>query len=126
MIPVVLMLLALAGKAQYSLTFCENVSPEGKAQMPSNSFMITKEGGLMTLLLKSDEKIPSQDLDFKIFYINDNGKEEEISKISQKIEPGWNYVWKELVFFDPGNYRVKAYSSTGTYLTSANLNLKEQ
>lgn len=80
----------------------------------------------MKLLLKSDEKIKTDKMDFKIFYINDNGKEEEISQLPAKISPDWNYVWKEIVFFDPGNYRVKVYNGAGTYLTSTNVNVKQQ
>jgi hypothetical protein len=126
MIPVLLLLFAYTGQAQYSLTFCENVNPDGKALSPSNSFMISKDGSAMKLLLKSDEKIKTDKMEFKIFYINDTGKEEEISKLPAKIEPNWNYVWKEIVFFDPGNYRVKVYNGSGTYLTSTNLNVKQQ
>jgi hypothetical protein len=126
MLPVLLLLLAQAGIAQYSLTFCEDVNTDGKAMMPSNSFMISKDGSAMKLLLKSDEKIKTDQMEFKIFYVNESGKEEEVSQLPAKVEPNWNYVWKEIVFFDPGNYRVKVYTSGGTYLTSTNLNLKQQ
>jgi len=80
----------------------------------------------LKFLLKSDEAFKTDKMDFRIFYINDSGKEEEISKLPQKLEPNWTFTWKEVVFFDSGNYRVKVYDSDGRYLTSANVNVKQQ
>lgn len=111
--------------AQYSLTFCENVNNDGKAQHPASSFMISPKGSALKFLLKADEGFKTEKMDFKIFYINETGKEEEISKLAQKVQPDWNYTWKEVVFFDSGNYRVKVYDSKGDYLTSANVNVKQ-
>jgi len=123
---IILLLLAKAGSAQYSLTFCENVNDEGKAVHASNSFMVSPNGSALKFLVKADDGLKTENMDFKIFYINDSGKEEEISKLPQKVEPGWNFTWKEVVFFDSGNYRIKVYNSKGTYLTSANVNVKQQ
>ena len=123
---IVLLFLAKVGSAQYSLTFCENVNDAGKPQHPSNFFMVSPNGSALKVLLKADEGFKTDKMDYKVFYINDSGKEEEISKMAQKIEPKWNYTWKEMVFFDPGNYRVKVYDSKGAYLTSANVNVKQQ
>ena len=114
------------GSAQYSLTFCENVNNDGKALHPSNSFMVSPNGSALKFLVKSDEGFKTENMDFKIFYINDTGKEEEISKLPQKIQTDWNFTWKEVVFFDSGTYRVKVYDSNGAYLTSANINVKQQ
>lgn len=121
---VAFLLIAKIGSAQYTLTFCENVNNEGKAMHPSTSFMISPKGSALKFLLKSDEGFKTEKMDFRIFYINDAGKEEEISKLAQRLEPNWTYTWKEVVFFDSGNYRVKVYDSNGMYLTSANINVK--
>jgi hypothetical protein len=122
----VLLLLVKVGAAQYSLTFCENVNNDGKPLHPSNSFLVSPNGSALKFLVKADDGFKTEDMDFKIFYINEAGTEEEISKLPQKIEPKWNYTWKEVVFFDPGTYRVKVYDSKGVYLTSANINVKQQ
>jgi hypothetical protein len=121
-----LVILVKAGFGQYSLTFCENVNNDGKPVMASNSFLVNKTGSALRLLLKSDAKLGTDQMDFKIFYINDNGKEQEVTKFPTTVKPNWDYVWKEVVFFDAGNYRVKVYNSKGNYLTSANLNVKQQ
>ncbi len=123
---ILFLLLVKMGSAQYSLTFCENVNNDGKALHPSNFFMISDKGSALKFLVKADEGFKTDKMDFRIFYINDSGKEEEISKLPQKLEPNWTYTWKEVVFFDSGNYRVKVYDSNGTYLTSANVNVKQQ
>ncbi len=111
-------------QAQYSLVFCEDVTPEGKPTMVSNSFMVDGAGGVLKFLLRSDDKLNTEQLDFRIFYMNDSGIEEEISRMPQKVGSDWNYVWKEVVMFDPGTYKVKVYTGKGTYLTSANLSVK--
>ncbi len=112
--------------AQYSLTFCEDVSPEGKAQMVSNSFMVDGSGGVLKFLVKTEDKFNTDQLDFRIYYVNESGAEEELERLAQKIDASWNFAWKEMVLFDPGNYRVKIYTGKGTYLTSANLNVKKK
>jgi hypothetical protein len=122
---IILVALIKLGSAQYSLTFCENVSDDGKPSKTSNSFMVAHGGSSLKFLLKADNKLNSDNMEFRIFYINDSGKEEEVSKLPQKVEPTWNYAWKEVVFFDPGIYRVKVYNSKGSYLTSANLSVKQ-
>ncbi len=112
------------GHSQYSLTFCESVTADGNPQKLSNSFMVTGKGSALTLFMKADTGFDSDQLKFNIYFINTLGNEEEVTSLTQKAEPGWNYVWKEVVLFNPGVYRVKVYSGKGTYLTSANLNIK--
>ena len=122
----ILLMLIKFSSAQYSLTFCEGITTEGKPIKASNSFMIGHTGSILKLLLKADNRLNSEQMDFRIYYINDSGKEEELSKLPQNVQPNWNYAWKEVVFFDAGTYRVKVYNSKGSYLTSANLSVKQQ
>lgn len=126
--PIAFMLLLFfqLGSAQYSLVFCEDVTPEGKPTMVSNSFMVDGDGGVLKFLMRADEKINTDQLDFRVYYVNEGGTEEEISRMPQKVSSDWNYAWKEVVMFDPGTYRVKVYTGKGTYLTSANLSVKHR
>lgn len=94
--------------------------------MLSNSFMVDEDGGVLKFLAKADDKFNTDALDFRIYFINETGKEEEILRMPQKVENLWNFAWKEVVFFDPGNYKIKLYTGKGTYLTSANLNIKKK
>ena len=114
------------GFSQYSLTFCKEVSTEGKAQNASNTISTGKEGNPVKILVKGDEKLNVEGVEYRIFFVDDNGKESEISKLPQFVEPEWGFAWKKVTFYNPGTYRVKVYNDKGTYLTSANLNVKSE
>lgn len=117
--------LLMPANAQVALSFCEEVTDAGQPHMSSNSFMVDGDGGVMKMYIKADNKLNTSQVDFKVYYLN-NAKEEEVGHFTQKTEPAWNYAWKEVAFFEPGNYRVKAYASDGSYLTSANLIVKKK
>lgn len=119
-------LIGTSAYSQYTLVFCEDVTEEGKPVTVSNQFMVDRDGGALRILLRTDGKLNTDKLDFKIFFVGENGVEEEITKLSQATEADWNFVWKEIVMYDPGMYRVKVYNSKGTYLTSANLTLRSR
>jgi hypothetical protein len=111
---------------QYSLAFCKTIGLEGQPQSINNAFTVGSSGATLKLFVKADEGFDTEQVKFTIYYINALGNEEELQSLTQKTEQGWNYLWKEVVLFDPGTYRVKVYSAKGTYLTSANLNIKAQ
>ena len=123
---IIAIFIGLSGYAQYSLTFCEDVAQGGKPVTESRVFMVDQSGGVMKMLLKADEKITAPNVEYRVIYIDDDGSETEVTRMRQKVEATWNYVWKEVVFYDPGAYKVKVYSDKGTYLTSANLTIKKQ
>jgi len=120
------LVLAKLSGAQYSLTFCEDVTSAGKPVMVSNQFMVDAEGGVLRFLVRSDEKFNTDKLDFRIYYVGDAGSEEEILRIPQQVQTDWGYAWKEMVMFDPGMYRIKVYNGKGSYLTSANVTIKQR
>jgi len=88
--------------------------------------MVDGDGGVLKFLLKTEDYFNTDKLDFRVFYLSEEGTEEEISRLPQRVLPTWNFAWKEMVMFDPGNYRVKVFTSSGTYLTSANLNVRSR
>jgi hypothetical protein len=113
--------------AQYTLTFCKEVSTEGKADNPTTT--ITTNGSESTpvkILVKGDEKLNANEVEYRIFFVDETGKETEVSKLPQIIEPNWDFAWKKVTFYDAGTYRVKVFNDKGIYLTSANLNVKKQ
>jgi hypothetical protein len=110
--------------AQYSLTFCKEVSTEGLAQKPGSTFTTEQDGNTLKMLVKSDDKFTTYQVEYRIFYVDASGKESEVSKLPQMVEPNWDFAWKEVVFYDPGTYRIKVYDEKGNYLTSANVNIK--
>lgn len=126
LVSVMLFFLIKTGAAQYTLNFCEDVNNDGKPLMISNSFMVDTSGGLVKFYLKADKNFNTSAMEFRIYYLDRSGKEEEIERLSQRVEPSWDYIWKELAFFDPGTYRVKVYNGNSTYLTSANLLIRKR
>lgn len=110
--------------AQYSLTFCESVSADGVPQKAAISFAQKSAGNPVNLFVKADEGFDTDQVKFTIYFMNAEGNEEEILKLPQTVEPGWNYIWKEVQLFNAGTYRVKVYNAKGTYLTSANVTIK--
>jgi hypothetical protein len=113
--------------AQYTLTFCKEVSTEGKADNPTTTITTNgNESNPVKILVKSDEKLNAQEVEYRIYFVDESGKETEVVKLPQIIEPNWEFAWKKVTFYDPGTYRVKVYNDKGVYLTSANLNVKKQ
>ncbi len=119
-----LFMLGSTAYSQYSLVFCEDVTEEGKPVTVSNQFMVDRDGGALRMLARTDANFNTDKIEFRIYFVGDNGIEEEVARMAQNIEPDWGFVWKEIVMYDPGMYRVKLYNSKGTYLTSANLTLR--
>lgn len=122
-----LFLFANATHAQYTLTFCKEVSTEGKADAASTTVTTAgNEGNPVKILVKSDDKLNTDEMEYRIYFVDESGKESEVTKLPQIVEPSWDFAWKKVTFYDPGMYRVKVYNQKGVYLTSANLNVKKQ
>lgn len=119
-----MVLSGIAAYSQYSLVFCEDVTEEGKPVTVSNQFMVDRDGGALRMLARTDANFNTDKIEFRIYFVNETGVEEELARMAQSIEPYWGFVWKEIIMYDPGMYRVKLYNSKGTYLTSANLTLR--
>ena len=115
---------ATIGFSQYSLTFCKEVSTEGAAQNAANTFTTEMNGNELKMLVKSDDKFTTYQVEYRIFYVDAAGGETELSKLPQYVEPTWDFAWKQVVFYDPGTYRIKVFDDKGNQLTSANVNIK--
>jgi hypothetical protein len=109
--------------AQGSLTFCEDVNSDGKPVMASPVFMVEGSGGLLKMLVRSTETFKTEKLEYKVFYVKKGG-EELLTSMSQKVGEGWNFAWKEVVFYDAGDYKIKVYKSNGEILTTGTVSIK--
>jgi len=123
---VLIFLLVQFAHSQYSLLFCEDVTADGKPVAVSNQFQVGDEGGALKILVRTDEKFNTDQVNFRIYYLSDGGTEEELISLPQTLETDWNFVWKELQLFTPGVYRIKIYNSKSVYLTSANLTIRQR
>lgn len=112
-------------QAQFTITFCTGVSADGKALSPATGFTTSDSGRKIKVLVNAPEGFNSDTLLFKVFALNETGTEMEVATYAQALAADWTYVWKELQFYTPAAYRIKVYNAAGTYLTSANFNLRK-
>ncbi|MFN8300634.1 MAG: hypothetical protein U0T75_16145 [Chitinophagales bacterium] len=99
------------GQAQVSLKFCVEVKQGGNCQSSSTEFDITTEGGTITFLLLATDSLNTTNVYYKLYSILPDGTEVYLKDIQQPVDKGWTYAWQDVVFYDPGLYKVRAYDA---------------
>jgi hypothetical protein len=97
------------GNAQSCLKFCVEAAKGAVCLHPSTEFDITKDGGTISLFVKPEDSIGTTQLLYRIYFMDEFGNEKEVNSISQTTKPNWSYAWQDVVFYDPGTYKVKVY-----------------
>jgi hypothetical protein len=116
-----LMATAFHGNAQ-SLIFCKTAD-NGRPVNAAQEFTVNKDGGKVTLLLQLPPSIHPSAVSFDIYKVK-TGKEIFGSTVKQALEPGKNWVSKEVTFYDAGTYRVYAFDDKDNTITKGNLTIK--
>jgi hypothetical protein len=98
--------------AQTTLKFCRDVGNEGTCKTPASEFSVSKDGGTISFLLKDDKSLGLTKVIYKIYKLEDDGKETFASGIEQKLQKEWTYAWEEAVFYDEGTYKVKVFDTS--------------
>jgi hypothetical protein len=106
---VMVLLLCIGVTAQSTLTFCVEVGQGDQCIRPTTEFDIDDDGGTISLLVKPEDSIQATTLRYKIYYIDNYGNEQWSNTIEQHTQPGWTYAWQDIVFYDPGTYKIKVY-----------------
>lgn len=99
--------------SQSTLKFCVEAAKGAVCLNPSTEFDISKEGGTISLFVQPEDSIGTAKVLYRIYFMDAYGNEKEINTITQVTEPGWTYAWQDVVFYDPGTYKVNVYR-TGT------------
>ena len=99
----------LIGLGQTNLNFCVEANKDGKCKNQGSEFTISKDGGTITFMLKNEQGLGTSQILYKIFKLNDDGKETFNATLEQAVQVKWNYAWEEAVFYDPGTYKVMVY-----------------
>ena len=102
-------LISTVGYSQYSMQFCVQVSKADSCIKRANEFDITSQGGTISMLVKADDSLGTQELRYKIYFLDNYGNEEFTQTINQKTGTDWTYAWQDVVFYDPGMYKVKVF-----------------
>ena len=120
----IVMFVALAGtlKAQ-SLYFCEEYK-EGQEVGLSDVFIISKSGGYLTVMFKSDEPIGVKEVDLKVYKVTD-GVEKIMETHPFDVEPDWDYIhFDEITFKTAGKYKVTLVTKAGYSIVSGYVKIK--
>ena len=100
-------------QAQTILKFCVESDSTGACKTESQQFLISKDGGTISFLLKNDKGLGTNHIVYKLFKVDEDGKENYNSDLDQKVNPDWTFAWQDAVFPDPGTYIVKVYDIAG-------------
>jgi len=95
--------------AQSQLQFCVEANDKGECIKPSRTFEVEPSGGTISFLVTNLQAENFVKIRYKIYYIRDNGIEDLLIGIDQKIATDWQFAWQDVVLFDSGKYKVKVY-----------------
>ena len=107
-----------------TLTACKSVDKDGHAVNAGQEFTVPKNGAPVALLLTFSAAARPSAVNYDVYKVV-NGKEVFSTSMKQPIEPGKSWFSKEIVFYDPGIYRVYAYDDKDNLITKTNFSIKQ-
>lgn len=102
--------IAVQVNAQTRLQFCVQVDKDGNCINPSKEFGISADGGTLSFMVRNDKGLNDTLIRYKIYFLDDNGNEKLARTVNQPTKRDWTFAWQDVVFYDAGTYKVKAYS----------------
>lgn len=119
-----LLLLTICGfllQAQ-TLKFCKSVDDNGKPVGEDTEFTISKGDQVIFYLIATDV-LNTTKIRYKIYKVNYAGDLKYDNTIQQEIHEDWQYAWKGIKINKAGTYKVNAYNSNNTLLSSATISI---
>ena len=101
--------IATATQAQTRLQFCVQVDKDGNCLNPAKEFGISADGGTLSFMVRNDKGLNDTLIRYKIYFLDENGNEKLARTINQPTKNDWSFAWQDVVFYDAGTYKVKAY-----------------
>ena len=108
-----LVLCSAVSHSQTVLKFCGESDSVGTCKTESPQFLISKDGGTISFLLKNENGLGTNHVVYKIYKLDEDGKEIYNSDLDQKVSSAWTFAWEDAIFYDPGTYVVKVYDLAG-------------
>lgn len=96
---------------QANLKFCVEVKDGGQCLSPANEFNVGAEGGTIAFLIQAPDSLNTGNITYKLYNIQPDGTEVYLKDIAQYVNKGWNYAWQDVIFYDPGTYKVRAFDA---------------
>ena len=110
-------------KAQ-SLYFCESVDADGYPIGESTVFTIPAAGGYLNMLVRLPYTADVTSVRYEIYKVDPYGTETYDNTIYQDVERSWVWFWKQVTFYQSGNFNVYVYDSNNYLLTSGTVKIK--
>lgn len=101
-----------------TLYFCEGVDDDGYPINESSTFNIGSGGGYLYFLVRLPYEVDCYSIRYEIYKVDRRGKESYDNTIYQDTEKDWVWFWKEITFYDSGNYNVYVYDCYDYLLAS--------
>lgn len=98
--------------SQSTLKFCVEAGKGDSCLHPTTEFDVSKDGGTVSLFVKPEDSIGVAKLVYRIYFVDAYANEKEVQTIEQSTQPEWTYAWQDVVFYDPGTYKVKVFRKT--------------
>lgn len=120
-------ILAYAGftaLCQTTLNFCTAVDKD-YCYFNNTQFIspIDSAQALIFIMVRNPNGFNTSGLIYKIFSIDKNGEEKNLTTLTQESETDWTWAWKSFLFPTPGKYVVKLYNRENQLLKSNSFEL---
>jgi hypothetical protein len=103
--------------------FCESVTAEGNPVNQAKEFSIGDKGGFFKVLVKPGKQIEARNVVFDVYLMKED-KETFNSSIKMDVAPGLTWFYKEVTFFQPGEYHVYVYDDRDQVLGVGQVDIK--
>ena len=105
------------------IIFCESADKYGRPINAADTFDVSPQGGILTVLLKPGHSLNTTVIFYQIYTVD--GPNESLNNIErQEVQPEWVYSWVHLNFAEQGKYRIKAISEDNTFIGSGDVYIK--
>ena len=99
-------LLSVSSLYAQTVYFCEGVDDDGYPINSSSSFTISNSGGYLYVLTRLGYRCETSHVYLDFYKITSRGKEVFEETLEMDTEPNWSWFWKEVTFYEPGDYVV--------------------
>lgn len=118
-----LFLFAISNIHAQTIIFCESVDSYGKPINSADTFDVSQQGGMLTVLLKPGHQLNTTVILYQIYSFE--GTTSELNNIERsEVEENWLFCWIHLNFIEEGKYRIKAFSADNVLLGTGDVYIK--
>ena len=92
-----------------TISFCEDIKPDGQMIRPNIAFTIARGGGTIKMLVNLKIKVNGVKVVYKVYRLDDKGKKYPDQTINDIVKPEWLWFYTDLFLRSAGNYLVELY-----------------